>query len=227
MAAGTLECQSQESRRKSVVAIGHVLHPEFLGSTSPLDLLGVQAIESGRQFMLLRGIGKQVSCQLPGDKLVIRLVAVNCINHPVTPGPDIPVPIDLVSVGVRIAGQIEPDRGNSLPKCRAGKKPVDKTLERTGPGICQELVNFGKRGRQAGEIKTEPADQLFPAGIPGRGKSDRLQAGQHKVINGVARPILLDDCRQVTLLGSLEGPVVIPPCPLLDPATQDLNFREG
>ena len=114
----TFERQSQECHREGVIAIGDVFDTELLGSTATLDLLGMQAIEGRCQLGVPGRFRDQVTGQLPRDKLVVGHVRIEGPHDPVAIWPDVTIPIDLVSVGIGVAGDVEPFRCHPFSESR-------------------------------------------------------------------------------------------------------------
>ena len=112
--SGTFECQTQECHREGVVAVGNVLDTEFLQRATALDLLRMQTVESRGQPRVISRLGHQVTGQLQGDKTVVGHVGIECPDNPVSIRPDMAIAIDLVTVRVGVASNIEPFGGHSF-----------------------------------------------------------------------------------------------------------------
>ena len=108
VAAGALEGQPEQSGAYRDDAVGNIFGTKFFGDRAALFVLAMQAVKGGCQPLLVRRIWKQIAGKLPGDKFVEGHVFVHGPHHPVAPGPDIPVAVDLISRGIGVAGQIEP-----------------------------------------------------------------------------------------------------------------------
>ncbi len=59
-------------------------------------------------------------------ELVIRQIAIECINDPITIGPHVgPQRIGAIAGGVGVPGQVEPDARPALAISRIGKESID------------------------------------------------------------------------------------------------------
>ena len=74
----------------------------------------------------------------------------------------------MVTDGVGITDQVEPELGQSLGVVWASQDPVDHALIGVGPDIGEELGKFLWPWRQAGQVQIQAAEQGRPVGL-GRG----------------------------------------------------------
>src|SRR6056297_1191430 len=98
MAAATFKCQAEHRRGDRLCSIRDIFNPKLFGHASAFDLLRMQTIKGRRQNLLACGVGKQIARQLLGQELIVWQVAVEGVDHPVPPGPNETVPIDLVTI---------------------------------------------------------------------------------------------------------------------------------
>jgi len=118
VATSTLNGEPQKRGAKCLRPIGNVLDTVLFLDAAPFVGLTMQPIKSRREnFCLVLArpfiappylVLQQVSCKLPGDKLVVRHIFVEGTDHPVSPGPDRSVDIGLIAVGVGIPCHVEP-----------------------------------------------------------------------------------------------------------------------
>ena len=165
VATGALERESEHRRAEGVIPIGDVLNAKLFRHTAALDLLRMQPVERGGQPLVVGRVGQQVAGELPREKIVVRQVVVERADHPVAPGPDVAVAIDLIAVGVRVPREVEPVHREVFAEARMPKQPVDDFLVGVGRVVIHEPVNLGQRRRQPGEIKRQPTNQFFAIGL--------------------------------------------------------------
>ena len=133
----------------------------------------------------------------------------------------------MVAVGVGIAGQVEPLHRHALAVLRQRQQAVHLLLVGVGGLVGEEGVHFGGRGRQAGEVEAEAAQQGGAVGL-GRGlQSLAFQARQHEAVDRIARPLLIADGGQRGALRRHERPVALPLRALLDPFADGGDLRVG
>ena len=168
---GTFERQTQEGHRKGVVAVGDVFDAELLQRAAAFDLLRVQAVEGGGQPRVVGRLGQQVAGQLQSDEPVIRHVLVESPHHPVAIRPHVAVAIDLVTVRVRVACDVEPFGGHPFAIGGRPQQTVDDLLERLvqrDRPVGNEGVDLLERRWQSGQIERDAADQTLTRRRPRR-----------------------------------------------------------
>ena len=89
MALRALNRQAEDSLADGVHPVEHRFHAELLGVDAPFLVDHRVAQESGRDDLILRGVGLQVSSDLVGDEFVVREVGVEGVDHPVAVEPDL------------------------------------------------------------------------------------------------------------------------------------------
>ena len=144
VAAGTEEAHAKPHLGGSGHAVDDVLGAVFLVDNTALNGDGVVAIETGGDALLQRGVGEQIAGQLFDGELVEGEVAVVGVDNPITPRPHVAVGVVLVTVGVGIAGGIEPIARHMFAVARRGEEAVDGFLECLGRFVGEEGVEFGK-----------------------------------------------------------------------------------
>ena len=113
------------------------------------------AMEGRGDELVFGRIGQQVAGQLVDDELVEGLVTVQGFDHPVTIGPDRAARVGGIAGAVGIAGEVEPLAGPVFAVGGLGEEMGDD-VGVLGVG---ELSDFGGRGRQAGDVEGEAADE--------------------------------------------------------------------
>ena len=106
--SGAAHGQPEPNRRSGLDAIDHVFDEKFWGQGTALRILPVISIESRSENLEFGCIGKHVTGELFDGELIKRHVLMKSLNHPVPPGPIFAFRIILVTIGVGIAGGIEP-----------------------------------------------------------------------------------------------------------------------
>ena len=116
-------------------------------------------MEAGGDLLVVGGGRQQVARQLLGGELVERHVAVQGVDHPVAVLPDRARAVNAVAVGVGVAGGVEPVLAPPLAVVRAGEQAVDLLLVGVGGPVIQELVQFLRSRRQAGQVQADAAQE--------------------------------------------------------------------
>ena len=89
-------------------------------------------------------------------------------------GPDL---VELVAVGVGVAGEVEPVPAPALAVVRRREQPVDHLLVGVGRLVVEERVDLLRRRRQAGQVEGDAADECSRV-AGGAGVSRRLPASR-------------------------------------------------
>ncbi len=165
VALAALQGQPQPSGAGGGHAVGHGVEPEFQRIDAALLVEHRVAVETRGDLLVEGGAGQQVAGELLDREPVERHVGVEGADHPVAVRPDAALAVLLVAVGVRVAGQIEPAPGPAFAVVRRFEQPVDVAFDhrrRPGTGrtvVAHECLQFGHGGRQACQVKRQPAGQ--------------------------------------------------------------------
>ena len=173
-------------------------------------------MESGGGDLFRSGIGKHVAGELLDGELIESFIGVERFDDVVAVGPDGAVAVFFVTVGVGVAGKVEPMATPAFAKPRGCKKFVDDDSEGLGSWVSGELVgNFDGR-RKADEVEVDAADE-------GEGIGLVSEVVFYEVINGV------DVGGDGRFFGQDEGPMFFVLRALSDPLFEegDLDGREG
>ena len=223
VAFGAPEGRAEPGGGDGADAFGTVLGQVFLGLGTALAGHHVQAVVAGGDLLLLGRAGEEVARQLLAREGVERLVGVERVDHVVAVRED---PLVLVAVEadrVREAGDIEPPHRHALAVVRRGQQAIDLLLVGVRSGIREERGELGGRGRQAGEVEGEAAQQAF-LGSLGRGCDPLLgELRADEGVDGVAAPGGHGGDR-----GGLQrdvGPVGLVRRTLGDPPTEEFLLR--
>ena len=225
---GALQGEAQKGCPEGVEAVGNILDAELLRHAAAFHFLRMKAVEGGCLDLILGCVGEKVACQLLGDELVVGHVFPEGIDHPVAPGPDETIAIDLVAVSVRIACDIKPLAGHAFCIGLGGEEAGDYLLESVLALVGKEGVKFRQGWGKSRDVESDAAQPPF-AGCFRPGPEFGLfefmpDEGVHRSAapgEGLRTWIWDRDlCRE-----SLERPVPVVLGTLLDPAIEKLFFR--
>ncbi len=161
VASSTFKCETEKRRGEGLNSITHIFNSILFFYAPPFGFLLMEPIEGCRQNLFLSRIGQQVTSQLPCDEFVEWLIFVKRANHPVTPGPDIPLTIHLKTITVGIAGSIQPVDGHAFPKSRGCKQAIHQLLNGIRTGVIFKSSHFIRGWWQAIQVKRQPSNQLI------------------------------------------------------------------
>ena len=176
--------QTEKGGAKCAHAIEHGFDAELFGIDAALLIdLGV-AVETGGDFLVEAGIRQEVAAELFDYELIVREIAVQCGDDPVTVFPNLAGGIDRVAVGISIARDVEPRARPAFAVVRRGEEACDDAAKRgfaasrsCSGGSCrggrrvvgEERRDLGGRGRETDEIEADAAEQGDAVGLGGRG----------------------------------------------------------
>ena len=179
------------------------------------------AMKGGRNDLVFGGVGEQVAGELLHRELVEGLVLIERLDHPVAVGPDDATGVAGVAGAVGITGEVEPLAGPVFAVGGLGEEVGDDFGVR---GLAQPR-DFLRRGREAGDVQRDAADQDV-LGRFGRPLQAFLllpfgEEGVHGIGFAVLRHGRTDD--------GFVGPVSSPDGALLDPFLEqrELRRRDG
>ena len=184
----TCQGQSHPGGRERIEPIDDVLDPELFGDAAALAIGPVIAIESCRQHLFRPRAGQQVTGKLLNREPIKRHVVVDRVDNPIPPSPHHSWLIVLVTVGVGVAGQVEPVTGEMFTKPWRAQQAIDQSFVPVSPAVGHRHCHQAWLWGQPGQCQRDPPDQSRPATRLRRHKTVPLQPGLDKVIDGVARP---------------------------------------
>ena len=116
-----LEREPEESRAEGGDAVVDVVDAVFLFDRAALGFLCVETVEGGGEDLIFGGLGQEVAGELVGDEFIPREVLVEGLNDPVAPWPHVALAVDLETVAVGVAGEVEPICGHAFAIARRGE----------------------------------------------------------------------------------------------------------
>ncbi len=150
---GATHGESQPDRPRGVDPVDHGLDPELFAVRAAFLVDEGVAVEGGGDPLRLGGVGKQIARELFDRELIEGEVVVEGLDDPVAERPHVTVAVDGVSVGVGVAGLVEPVPAPALAVVRGRQQAVDESLDARGSilAACRlEGPEFLHPGEEAG-----------------------------------------------------------------------------
>ena len=155
MALSTLCGQAQHRFADAVDAVEHFDHSKLFCHNRAFFVDHAVSQKSCRDDLLLRRVRQQIASNLFDKKLVVGHVAIEGINHPVTPRPLLTRHIFLVAVGVGITSQIQPVSCPLFTKTIA----LEQRLNRSCSTVRLDGGQFLRRRRQSDQVQIDSPTQ--------------------------------------------------------------------
>lgn len=133
----------------------------------------------------------------------------------------------LEAVGIGVARGIEPGQRHAFAVVRGGEQAIDEAFVGAGFFVGQEGSEFGGRGREAGEIQADAADQRRPRGLGRRGQFFGFEAGEDEAVDGILNPVFAADGGRRRACRGGERPMRRERRAFGDPAAQGVFLRGG
>ena len=167
------------------------------------------AKKTGGDFLFERGVGQEIAGELFNRELIEGLVAIERADDPVA----IHVGegargIFFVTVAVGVVREIEPVTRPVLAKMWRGKQTLDEIFVGAGRGVGEEFSNLFGRGREAGEVEAEAANERGFVGLGRGGDGLFFEAREDEVVDGRANPRGVRDAGRRGADGRFEGPML-------------------
>ena len=118
--------QSEEGLDGRTGAIDGVSVEELVVDRTSFGGGDVASVKAGGDQLRLRRVLEQIARKLLDGELIEGHVAVECIDDPIAVGPDLPMVIQMQTMGVSITRDIEPVLGHLFAKMLGGKIPIDE-----------------------------------------------------------------------------------------------------
>ncbi len=170
MADGAAGREAHPDLHRRGGAVDRVAIGPLLGDAAALARGDIAAIESRGNELLAGRVGEQIARELPAGEFVKRQVRIKRLHDPVAVGPHGALVVEMKSVGVGIAGKVEPVTGHVLTVSRAGQETVDESLVGRRRSVLQESLDLRRRRRQAGQIERNAANERLPIRLASTGK---------------------------------------------------------
>ena len=171
VASRTASRESHPDGRNRFYSITRVENRVFLVDDSAFVGRHVAAIETGRDFLIERGIGKKIARQIFNRELIIRHVLAEGLDDPVTVSPHLTIVIEVNAVRVGVARIVQPITPTMLAPLRRLQKLIDKFFVSVLGRITDKRVHTFRGWRQTGDVKTGSTRQRAPIGRSRRSES--------------------------------------------------------
>ena len=163
-------------------------HAELFVVGSTFGIRECVAVKRRGDAVVIGRVRQEITRQKPHGEIVVRHVAIQCVDHPIAPSPNVAARVLLVALRVGVTRQIKPDAREALAIGRTRKKCVDK-LRVARVGWIREIRRaHGLFRRQAGQVERDATHDRLRVGYMRRLKTRFLEAGEDKSIDVVARP---------------------------------------
>ena len=156
-------------------AVDGIAKQQLIVDRSPLARRHIASGESGGDLLVERGVWQQITGELFDREAIERHVGVERLHDPVAVGPHLPLVVEVETVGVGIAGDVEPVAGHLLAMMGALQQTIDHFLIRIGRRVGDEGIDLRWRRRKPRQRKRQSPDERRPVGL----SVDR-QALRHK-----------------------------------------------
>ena len=152
---------------------------------------------------------QQISCYLFRNEAIERHVGIHGIDDPIAIAPCFAKQKVLIeSVGIGIAGQIQPVPTPTLTELRRFHESVNQQLKCLRAIVFKKLGDLLRRRRQADQLKVNPSGKDAAVGIRSRLQICRFQCGTDVAIDRCSRPIVGLHRRSLCLNKRLKSPVL-------------------
>ena len=132
MTTCTAHGQAQPHCGGRVDTIDHILRRILFRNDAAFSVAPMIPVEAGRDFLVERGVGQQVTGDLLDGEAIEGHVLIKGVDHPVTPSPHGSLAVSLIAVGVGIAGRVQPANRHPLAIARRLEQPVHQLLVSAG-----------------------------------------------------------------------------------------------
>ena len=169
-------------------------------------------IAERRQRPLVVAERQPVGSQLLHDELVVGQVLVERPDHIIAVGVGIRISAlfrEDVTLGVGIAGDVEPVTAPAFAVARRGQQTVHQLLVGVGVEVADERLDFFRRRRQADQVERNPADQGAAVGRLRWRQALLLHLGEDKGVDGILHPRRVLHGRRLRPSHWLERPVML------------------
>src|SRR5689334_11903817 len=99
------------------------------------------------------------------------------------------------SVGIRVAGRVQPVATSMLSPVHTGQILIDQLLISVRRLVLNESVDVRRLRWQSGQIERQSSSKRAAIGLRSRREPSHKQAIQNEVVDGTANPILVEGRR--------------------------------
>ena len=216
----TADGHPEPSSHGRVNAIQHVFDAVLLFDDAGFVVRHVVAIKAGCDPLRHGCIREKISSELFDGELVIGHVGVEGLDDPVPPQPNLTGLVAKISVGVGVAGGVEPVDRHAFAKVRGREQAVDSPFV----AVLLKSLNFVPCRREPGQVKVDTAQKSFRIRCGRKSESCALQAGGNKRIDRIQGSV---DFGHQWLDDWFERPMLLVSGPLGNPRSQRFDLRGG
>jgi hypothetical protein len=122
--------EAEEGGAEGGGAVVDVVDAVFLLDGAAFGFLRVEAVKGGGEDLFVGGGGQEIAGELVGDEFIPAEIFVEGLDDPVAPRPHVALAVDLETVAVGVAGDVEPVGGHAFAVARGGEEAVDQIFDR-------------------------------------------------------------------------------------------------
>ena len=211
-------------------AVGNILNPVLFVDDATLGVDNVIASKTGGDALVQGGVRQEIAGQLLRQKTIVALVGVEALNHPIAPTPHGARRVVIESVGIGVAGHVQPIHRHTLAiggrrqqaaHCRAVRRFA--MLSR----VSCERIRVLKRSRQASQVQRNPPQPSSRIrGCVGT-QPIRLQPLEDESVDLIFHPARVRGLGRRRPLGRFKGPVPGIFSAFFDPAFENAHLLGG
>ncbi len=185
---GTAGCEPHPCLHRRTGAIDGVTIQPFFRNGSAFTCCHVAAIKSGRDELILSRLRQQIARELPFRELVKRQILIEGFHNPVTIRPHLTFIVQMQTVSVSVACDIQPLPCLFFPEMRRRQISIHHFLIRIGGGIVEVVVHFRNLRRQSCQRKSHAANECSTVRLTLRREFLLFQFCQYECIDRILHP---------------------------------------
>ena len=207
VAAGAVHRETLKRLERSAHHVVHVIEAIVGILEVPVQNAGAQTDEAGRGQAIEGRVIQFVACELLFNKLVIRFVFIECLDHVIAVTPGVfEIVIVFITGAIGKAGHIQPHARPAFSVVRRIEKLVDQVLISPGRLVIDESVNLGRCRQDSDQIKICPANESIAVRHGRRRQSFFFLFCSDECIDGILIPARVVDPRRLLRNRLLESP---------------------
>src|SRR5262249_40468333 len=149
----------------------------------------VIAMESAGDLLVESGVREQVAGELFDGEPIERHILLERVDNPLAPAGHVSSAVDVVAVGIGVAGGVEPVESHALTVSRRGKQRVDESLVRVRPIVGEEAVDRVESGWKPCQVERHASKERRLVGLGGGNETFGLESREDESIDWVAGPV--------------------------------------